>query len=164
MSQVRNRDDKASEPAPEAQDRSRAAARIGAAYLLRTLQQVGVMSGGELLTGLVSVAIVQANVAHIDQHAAPDQTYAGLPSSPPDEMRRPVSVLALSASLGIPYETTRRHVEKLLKSGHCQRVKGGVIVSAAVVEDESYRQLIVGHMASLRRLLRDLKRAGVSLD
>jgi hypothetical protein len=91
---------------------------------LRSLKMIGELAGGELLTGLVSLARVQANVAHLDRLAG---GFAGIDTAPPDELRRPVSVLALSSSLGLPYETIRRHVAKMVAAGQCVRVKGGVV-------------------------------------
>jgi hypothetical protein len=114
------------------------------------------------LTGLVNLALVQANVAHLDRAGS---GFASLDSVPPDEVRRPVSVLALSASMGLPYETTRRHVAKMVKTGQCQRVKGGVIVPAAVVEEDTRRsEMLEQNMINLRRLYRNLRNAGVPLD
>ena len=144
------------------EDKTRLAARLSADYMLRSLKMIGELAQGELLTGLVNLALVQANVAHLDRASA---GFTGLDSVPPDELRRPVSVLALSASIGLPYETTRRHVAKMVKTGQCLRVKGGVIVPAAVVEEDARRsEMLEQNMINLRRLYRNLRNAGVPLD
>lgn len=43
----------------------------------------------------------------------------------------PTPVLALSDSLGIPFETTRRHVGALGAAGLCRRVRGGIVATEA---------------------------------
>ena len=40
----------------------------------------------------------------------------------PDEMRRPVSILSVASFLGLPYETVRRHMHRLVEDGWCERV------------------------------------------
>jgi hypothetical protein len=142
-------------------DKSRLAARLSADYLLRSLKIVGELAEGELMTGLVNLALVQANVAHLDRVSS---GYDAVDRPPPDEVRRPVSVLALSSSLGLPYETTRRHVAKMLANGQCVRRKGGVVVPAAVVDDPQRMRMLEANLVNLRRLFRGLRNAGVELD
>lgn len=146
---------------PQREDKSRLVARLCADYLLRSLKIVGELANGELLTGLVNLALVQANVAHLDRVSS---GYDGIDKAPPDEMRRPVSVLALSAMLGLPYETTRRHVAKMLKTGQCVRAKGGIVVPTAVVEDPRRTEMLEVNVMNLRRLVRGLRSAGVDME
>jgi hypothetical protein len=141
--------------------KTRLVARLSADYLLRSLKLIGELAEGELLTGLVNLALVQANVGHLDPTGG---AYDSLESVPPDQVRRPVSVLALSASLGLPYETTRRHVAKMVETGECLRVKGGVVVPAAAVADPRRSEMLEQNLINLKRLYRNLRAAGVSLD
>lgn len=155
-----------SDPGPmdrEAHDGARTAMRLGSEYLLRSLKLLGDLLEGEMLTAVVALGLGQANVAHLD---APDSQdgYRDSASIPPDELRRPISVLALATSLGLPYETTRRHVEKLVRMEICERVKGGVIIPARAIDNDAHRQTIAAHLGYLRRLVRSLKAAGVDLD
>ena len=75
-----------------------------------------------------------------------------------------MSVLSLSASLGLPYETTRRHVAKMVETGQCLRVKGGVIAPTAAVGDPRRTEILEQNLINLKRLYRNLKAAGVALD
>lgn len=78
----------------------------------------------------------------------------------PDRPPRPVSIRALSVSLGIPYETTRRKVAALEVAGVCRRADdGGVVATDAAFEGEAYRQdcrearqALAGVLAELRAL------------
>lgn len=142
-------------------DKLRLVARLSADYMLRSLKMIGELAQGELLTGLVNLALVQANVGHLDPTGS---GFDSLESIPPDEVRRPVSVLAISASLGLPYETTRRHVAKMVETGQCLRVKGGVVSPTAAVDDPRRTEMLEQNLINLKRLYRNLKSAGVSLD
>ena len=142
-------------------DKIRLVARHSADYMLRSLKMIGELAEGELLTGLVNLALVQANVGHLDRMSAGFNSFDAIP---PDEVRRPVSVLALSASLGLPYETTRCHVAKMVETGQCLRVKGGVIAPTAAVDDPRRTEVLEQNLINLKRLYRNLKAAGVALD
>jgi len=148
-----------SEPASDAGG-ARVAVRLSADYMLRSLKMLGELSDGELLSALISLAIVQANVAHLEQ----DGGFRELDEPPPDESRRPISILAIANSLGLPYETTRRHVEKMIAAGQCVRVRGGVIVPTVALTTPRHREFVLANLANLRRLYRSLRRAGVCLD
>jgi hypothetical protein len=50
-------------------------ARLTADYLLRSLKMIGELAQGELLTGLVNLALVQANVATWTPPAAPSTAW-----------------------------------------------------------------------------------------
>src|SRR5207342_3648220 len=102
----------------------RTANRVSADYAIRFLVLLRTLGPGDLLDTLVSLALIQANVGHIDNHG-PDAP-AGLRSdgAVPDDLRRPVSVLALADALGLPYETTRRRIAGLAEAGLCTRVPG----------------------------------------
>ncbi|WP_296599302.1 hypothetical protein [Phenylobacterium sp.] len=139
---------------------ARVAVRLGSDYMLRSLQMLGELADGELLPALISLAIVQANVAHLEQEGG----FRELDEPPQDENRRPISILAIANGLGLPYETTRRHVEKMIAAGQCARVRGGVIVPTAALTTPRHREFVLANLANLRRLYRNLRRAGVSLD
>jgi hypothetical protein len=116
--------------------RLRVTSRLTAAYLLDTVSIV--RAEGHVLDTLLASAIIQANVAEIQQHADLQVQYAESDALPTDEMRRPVSMNALAASLGVPFETVRRRVGAMVKSGHCAFVDGGVIVPTAVLAQPQY--------------------------
>lgn len=83
---------------------------------------------GDLMKGLVYTAVWAANVKHIT-NAAPTLSRTVLD----DKLRLPISILAISNSLRLPYETIRRHVDALVKDGLCVRSgRQGVVVPATV--------------------------------
>ena len=150
--------------APPSADRFRLSIRLATEYFLRSMQLLVEFVDGDLVTALVFLAIVSANVSHLNADGPDGPPHADTDDVPPDEARKPVSVLALSGSLDLPYETARRHVAKLLKSGQCVRVAGGLIVPAKVLFGERHTEVMRANVTNLRRLFRALNRAGVDLS
>jgi DNA-binding transcriptional ArsR family regulator len=108
---------------------------------------------GDLMKGLVYTAIWTANVKHVT-NSAPAAVRAALP----DNQRVPVSVLAISRSLRMPYETIRRHADALLQAGICERVgRHGLLVLTRFIEgipDGAVitHRLVLDFLAELRRV------------
>lgn len=106
---------------------------------------------GDLMSGLVFTAIRAANVKHIT-NSPPVATRDILP----DSDRLPVSMLAISDSMRVPYETVRRHARKLVKQGKCIHVgRRGLIAPASAfrqmtVEADAVFQLVLDFLAELR--------------
>lgn len=138
------------------QDLSRVAARLSADYFLRALGLISALHDGDITAAIIWQAIVSANTAHLDTNE-----YAGTQAPPPDDLRRPVSVLSLSQSLGMPFETTRRYVNRMIDAGQCERVRGGVVVPARVINDDRFQAARMENLAYLRRLGREMLRAGI---
>jgi DNA-binding transcriptional regulator YhcF (GntR family) len=123
--------------------------------LLAGIRMLGDLWQGDLLRALVFTAIWTANVKHVTNTApAASQTVLS------DDQRLPVSVLAISSSLRLPYETVRRHAMALEKAGICYRVgRQGLVVPA-----EAHLRMASGTVqahAILTALLADLRRAGL---
>lgn len=77
----------------------------------------------------------------------------GLPGQTPP---RPISAYSLSTSLDRSFETVRRHVNALIASGYCARVKGGVIAAAGVVDGPQMRRLFALSHDAFVRFVEDL--------
>ncbi len=125
--------------------------------LLAGIRLLGDFWNGDVLRGLVFTAMWTANVKHVTNTApAASQTVL------PDDQRLPVSILAISNSLRLPYETVRRHVIALEKAGTCRRVgRQGLIVPASV-----HRKLAAGAVlihGLITALLAELRRAGIKV-
>jgi hypothetical protein len=150
-------------PDPEVARHGRLVARLSHAYVLRSLQSAAAVHGGDILLAIVAASIIVANTAHLNNVADRDAPYSGLSEAPPDDVRRPVSINALSSSLGIPFETTRRYVNKLIAAGYCTRVRGGVIAPAEALTTPANEAFIVENYALVRDLMTDLAAAGVPI-
>lgn len=123
--------------------------------LLEGVRLLGDYWNGDVLRALVFTALWTANVKHVTNTApAASQTVL------PDELRKPVSVLAISDSLRLPYETVRRHVAALEREGICHRVgrQGWVVLGATHLK---FASRAVRTHDLLVSLLVDLRRAGL---
>ena len=95
-------------------------------------------------------AIRAANVRHVT--TAP----AAVRGILPDSDRRPVSMMQIANSMGMPYETVRRHARKLVGERKLVRVdRQGLIAPESAfrqmtVDAETVRQLVLGFLADLR--------------
>jgi hypothetical protein len=142
----------------------RIVARLGVEYVLRTVQLMSQEAGGDLTTSVVLYAALAGNVGHLDRNPATAGQFDSLQDLPPDELRRPISVLAVANSLGLPRETVRRHVSKLVKLGRLVRVKGGVVGPAITHQGADQEKAMLTNVANVRRFFRGLKRAGFDFD
>ncbi|HEX7759849.1 MAG TPA: hypothetical protein VF459_10120 [Caulobacteraceae bacterium] len=151
-------------PQPKAAPKhERAAVRLTGQFFLRQCELLASTTGGDLLLGLVYVAITTANTEHMSE--AVQASYAELEESPPDELRQPISVLALSASLKLPYETTRRYVARLEQMGLARRMgRAGVIIPKCAHEEPATVEKIRRSFADLHRYVAGLRRVGVDID
>jgi hypothetical protein len=150
-------------PGPGDLQTARISTRLGADYVLRYLQLAASLQGGDLILGVVMTAIVAANTQHLNFNPDGTPNYGGLNEPPPDAERRPISINALAASMGMPFETTRRYVNKLIDAGWCERCRNGVIVRAQALSSPESQAALMANHSNLRRLLRELDRAGVDL-
>ena len=112
---------------------------------------------GDLLKGLVFTAIWTANVKHVT-----NTSRAATSSVLPDDMRQPVSVLAISRSLRLPYETVRRHADTLVREGLCVRAgRRGVFVPTQMLE-RTMAGSVAGHHLVVA-FLDELRQGGVRI-
>jgi DNA-binding Lrp family transcriptional regulator len=115
------------------------------------------ISGLKPLETLLIMAINQANIAPLTRDPEARDRYGALDSPAPDELRRPVSVRAVAASMRLPYETARRNIRRLEQRGVCSVSGAGVVVPAEFLLTPAYLDTaVVGHdrMYGLYRVLR----------
>lgn len=123
------------------------ATRIGGEFFIRGVEIVARAHGNDLLKGIIFTAIAVAN------------TEAGPPVAEERE-RRPVSVMSIAGSIGVPYETTRRYVNLLVDEGLCERLgRRGVVITDAALTSPSMRAAAHETYTSFNRLVSALRRA-----
>jgi hypothetical protein len=89
----------------------RLATRLANEFVLRVLGLTDSRLDGDMLTAVVSGAIVAATMSHLNAREDGSYRFAEVDNPPQDSERWAVSVPAVSGSLGVPFETTRRHVK-----------------------------------------------------
>ncbi len=145
--------------------KERLVSRVTADFFLRYAELLGRRFDGSFQRGVIFVAIVQGNISHIGHLSDESLKYADSDTTPPDNMRRPIPVNAVAASLNMPYETVRRHINALIESGYCQKVRGkGIIVPAHVLEAPENRAALKNSYDQMRRMVLLLRRAGVTFE
>ena len=112
---------------------------------------------------LIVHAILNANVINIMKDPELDQKFGSINALEPDDIKQAVSRAALSRFLSLPIETIRRRADRLKKRGILSEGKGGLIVS----EKNRFKfgnnhELQGTNVILMRKLLRDLGRAGIS--
>lgn len=121
--------------------KGRAAVRLSGEYSLAWLRAAGARFGGDMVLGVIFLAVLRANIR--------DLTHL--------EARAPISVRALAASLDLPAETVRQQAARLARDGWVQRSDGGMLA----VEDALRRPpLPAGLIPDLQAMLEGLYRLG----
>jgi hypothetical protein len=139
------------------------AIRFGMDYVLRLLHELSLTFEGDLISGLIFMAVVRANGQHLADPV--QQGYSSAVGVIPDEARRPVSVKSVSDSLNIPYETVRRHLRKLCDGGWCRRVEAqGYLVPQEVLLREDSVAVMERNYSNFQLLLARSQRAGLDLS
>ena len=111
--------------------------------------------GQDLTKGLVYTAIWTANIKHVTNTGP-----AASRSILPDSQRLPVSALAISRSLRLPYETVRRHANVLIGDGVCARTPGhGLIVPTRVHHRTKIGAIVVHRI--MMDFLAELQQRGI---
>jgi hypothetical protein len=139
----------------------RLVSRICNEFFLDSAIGVSEFFKGELLTGLVFMAILRENVRHIDHGSPEAKTYGSLSSPPADEVREPVTIYVIAKVLGLTYETARRHVKRLVDDGYCLRLERGLVVPAEVLLKPDMIRASHRNLAAFNTLLHNAVRAGV---
>lgn len=125
------------------------AARLAGEFFVRGVEIVARAHGGDLLRGIIFTAIAVANGEATPVNGGGE--------------RRPVSVMSISHSIGVPYETTRRYVNILVAEGLCSREgRRGVIVSDHALMSPAMEAAYRETFASINRLATALRRMNYS--
>lgn len=138
--------------------RLRLAAHAASGFLLGLLGAVS--QGLDLVDTVLLLSMLQANVALVSSDRRLQVRYAALQALPPDGLRRPISITALAASLGLPFETVRRRLASLEKAGLCEVSARGYRVPGRVLADARFAACPPEIDGLLRDLHRELSAAG----
>jgi DNA-binding IscR family transcriptional regulator len=114
-----------------------------------------------MLDALLFAAVIDANVNRFNRDAALQAAHARLDAAPPDELRRPVSINALAASLRIPFETVRRHINQLVRQNLVVSAANGVYVPTEVVATPQFTTAMRGRYERVFRFYNDLRTTGL---
>ena len=114
----------------------------------------------DFVRGLIFVTVMAMNVGHITHDLETAWRFAHANSPPPDDLRMPVGVRAVSDRLGIPYETTRQHLIRMVEIGRAKRVGAGYIIPATVNLEAPFLRMGLNIYHWLLRAVDQLERLG----
>ena len=127
-------------------------------YFLRQITVLSAPFDGDVLLAATFLAICQGSVKHLNEPALPSPL--AIDGVFPDGMRRAVTIASVARTLGLPRETARRYVHRLIASGHCKPVGvRGVTVPAEVLRSEAMSALAREHVDVLRELFDGFERS-----
>ncbi len=130
-------------------------------YLLRALHETAVTFEGDLLSGIVFLALIRANTQHLGE--AVEMSYSKTRGVIADDARRPASAKSISDSLNLPYETVRRRLRALCEQGLCVRQGKGYIAPEAVLTRPRFNDVLSRNYANVQMFLGRIERSGVEL-
>lgn len=117
--------------------------------MLRIMSMMSNLFDGDPTSALVFISILRGNVQHLNVSNAPRKDAEG--GIYPDTLRRPVSIQSVSLSLGVPYETARRHIHKLVSAGYVERRGArGFVVPERVPSSPEMTKISVATAAAAR--------------
>jgi predicted transcriptional regulator len=136
--------------------------RLAGDFFLKSARIISTAIDTDLVTGMIFLAIVRANVRHLLEEPGAALDYFEPGDAPPEAFRRPVSVYAIARELRLPYETARRHIGKLLAKGLCERGgDGGVVFPPEVNDRPEVRQAVITNFDATVRYVRALADVGL---
>ncbi len=133
-----------------------AALRASSRYLLRAILAGADATGGDITTAIIVVAVMDADIGHLDTNPDLGRRYATYDQAPPNGFRRPTSARAIASRLGLPYETVRRRLEPVIASGRCVRTTRGIY--SPTLSRPDHLAGAQENLIAIRRLLIDLQR------
>lgn len=143
----------------EAVARERAVAHLSTGFVLDAATNG--MADLATLDAILVMAINQANIAPLTRDPDARTRYGALDAPAPDEARRPVSISAVAASLGLPFETVRRRIKQLAVRGVCTLNAQGAVVPQAFLGSDAYLGTTRVLHERAWRFYRDCRAAGL---
>jgi hypothetical protein len=147
----------------QSDDLIRAVSRHTLAYMLCAISELfRHYEDFDPLDLLIIHNVLNANVINIMSDQELDERFASIHAVEPDEIKQGISRATLSRFLNLPLETIRRRVARLKKKGILAEEKSGLIVSQKnAFKFGNNHHLQNTNIVLVRKLLRDLRRAGV---
>lgn len=140
---------------------SRLIAYSVAEFILRCAEISGVHFNHDYEMVILFLAISTRNTQNVMADPELRKRYASYSEPIPVSLYTPISRLALSRSTGLPRETVRRKVAKMIELGVVvEDERGGLRVPPDLNEEDNFVETLRPQMMNLRRLLSTLAETG----
>ena len=138
--------------------------RLSADYLLRLVDPLN-RTIGDLVSGLILMDVFHANTEHLADTKDDDDGAEWSESAFVSDLdRRPVSAADVARRLGIPHETVRRRLIRLVAEDRCERCNEGYQVSARILARGLLADMVITNLNDLQRLFGALAELGVPTE
>ena len=138
--------------------------RLSADYLLRLAEPLTRLIG-DLVTALILLDTINANTEHlVDDETQDGDLVLTQDGFVRDTERVPVKTNTLAGRLGIPSETVRRHLKRMLDADLCERTDDGFIVSSRILARDPFVQYMLDNQTHMHRLFLGLAELGVTSE
>ena len=135
--------------------------RLSSSYLLRLAEPLSAYIG-DLVTALILMDVIHANTEDWPDSEGGEADVGWSPEGfVADQHRKPVNATTLAQRLGIPQETVRRHLARLLERDQCEHVADGYLIPARVLARGPFVQFMTVNQLNLHRLYTSLAEFGV---
>lgn len=122
-------------------------------YLLRTLRNIGPMFDYDYERMIIALSVTMANTRHIVESPGALEPYLDLATQIPVEQQRPMTRLEIARATGLPRETVRRKVARLIDAGILVKdERGGVRLTSGVLTAPPMLSVVTENEANVRRL------------
>lgn len=142
---------------------NRKIARLTAEYIVSMVGLLTQASGMDPTDILILNAVSAANVAHLLDDPEKVDAYWSRGLTIPFDIRRPVTSLAISESLGLPRETCRRRISGLVEKGLLERRPTGLIAIQERADPEQMAAMFAANAQLFRKMVRKLRKHGVEV-
>lgn len=136
--------------------------RLSLSYLLDQIHLS--RNGADIVDRLLIAVIVDANLGPVKQDQELQFTYGTLDAASPDQLLRPVSVNAVAQSVGLPFETVRRRIARLVEAGACVAADGGILVPHEALASPQFKMMSLARFERLKQFYADLVAADALPD
>lgn len=132
---------------------SRIFAYFTAEFMLRAAASIAVAFDHDYESAILFLSVTTQNSQNVMLKRDLRHRYASMATPIDPELMTPVSRSALSRSTGLPRETVRRKVGKMIARGLIEDTPRGLIVPRQVTDNPLYGEVLRPQVESLRRLI-----------
>lgn len=132
---------------------SRIFAYFTAEFMLRAAASIAVAFDHDYESAILFLSVTTQNSQNVMLKRDTRQRYASLGTPIEPELMTPVSRSALARSTGLPRETVRRKVARMMERGLIVDTPRGLIVPRHVTDNPLYAEVLRPQVESLRRLI-----------
>jgi|ERR1700761_1430542 hypothetical protein len=129
-------------------------------FILRSAETISQAFEHDYETAILFMAISNRNAQFAMEDPELRARYASYADAIPTDIATPISRMALARSTGLPRETVRRKVAKLIQKGWVVETKDGLRADYDLTKDPTYVHVIMSMAPNLRRLFAGLTSAG----